>query len=551
MGIFDAELIVGLTGPIDTYYSLLGIDVWFYVLPMIFLDILLIFYLIARLKKESMHATAAIDELDTKMLVSELFFGVGILSFVLSIINSFVQGIVFGMVLMFLTLILLVYNVVKTTNILKSKKHHISKHKLKIEIKKIAHHKVVHKEKKENKKDKKKVEKKQEHKVEKKHENKEEKKKENKLALGEKLKDTKYLIGTSFNLLSVNSTKKPLINMIILTILFTSVLFFGLFTIFVRQLYLWGFILLILALGLFMYRFIFNINQKALQSVLAFSALKNEKVTMPQALSQVKPIRGELFKLALIDFFIVSRRQTNNLLVNIFVSSLKQVWAIASNFLLPVIIIEQKKIKSAAPIFKKIGSNVPQNLVNVFENDFVGKSVSFILIPIYLIVILIGFVISYVLAPSTPQYNFVLGNYVFSTIPLLAIIYFIVTLGMVISTIVGSVKVLYYTTFYMGLAKKRQIDSSLSGKVERYLTFGPKPQIATAAKQAPLEQKDENQVKQSDEPTNQNAQVEDEELKRVLLKLDDLLGNLPQDQIDAFANSEEFELYQKIMERYS
>lgn len=42
----------------------------------------------------------------------------------------------------------------------------------------------------------------------------------------------------------------------------------------------------------------------------------------------------------------------------------------------------------------------------------------------------------------------------------------------------------------------------------------------------------------------------DEDLKKVLKIVDDLLGNLPDDVIDKFAKSEEFKLYEKIMGKY-
>jgi hypothetical protein len=42
----------------------------------------------------------------------------------------------------------------------------------------------------------------------------------------------------------------------------------------------------------------------------------------------------------------------------------------------------------------------------------------------------------------------------------------------------------------------------------------------------------------------------DDDLKKVLKVVDDLLGKLPDDAIDAFAKSDEFKIYQKIMDRY-
>ena len=47
-----------------------------------------------------------------------------------------------------------------------------------------------------------------------------------------------------------------------------------------------------------------------------------------------------------------------------------------------------------------------------------------------------------------------------------------------------------------------------------------------------------------------DAKEFDNDLKKVLRLVDDLLGKLPDDAVDAFAKSDEFKLYQKILDRY-
>jgi len=42
----------------------------------------------------------------------------------------------------------------------------------------------------------------------------------------------------------------------------------------------------------------------------------------------------------------------------------------------------------------------------------------------------------------------------------------------------------------------------------------------------------------------------DEDIIKVLLITDDLLGNLPQDVIDKFTQSEDFKLYEKVISKY-
>jgi hypothetical protein len=43
----------------------------------------------------------------------------------------------------------------------------------------------------------------------------------------------------------------------------------------------------------------------------------------------------------------------------------------------------------------------------------------------------------------------------------------------------------------------------------------------------------------------------DDDIKKILLMTDSLLGELPEDVINKFMQSEEFELYQKVLNKYN
>ena len=50
--------------------------------------------------------------------------------------------------------------------------------------------------------------------------------------------------------------------------------------------------------------------------------------------------------------------------------------------------------------------------------------------------------------------------------------------------------------------------------------------------------------------TKQTPTFVDDDVIKVLLMTDDLLGNLPEDVIDKFAKSEDFKLYEKVISKY-
>ena len=48
----------------------------------------------------------------------------------------------------------------------------------------------------------------------------------------------------------------------------------------------------------------------------------------------------------------------------------------------------------------------------------------------------------------------------------------------------------------------------------------------------------------------QEASVMDEDLKRLLKVLDQMLGQLPEDAIERFSKSDEFALYERILDKF-
>jgi hypothetical protein len=74
-------------------------------------------------------------------------------------------------------------------------------------------------------------------------------------------------------------------------------------------------------------------------------------------------------------------------------------------------------------------------------------------------------------------------------------------------------------------------------------------QLKKKARHGEYDELKENVRLKSDE-TKQTPTFVDDDVIKVLLMTDDLLGDLPEDIIEKFAKSEDFELYEKIISKY-
>ncbi|MBN2599254.1 MAG: hypothetical protein JXA75_01835, partial [Candidatus Thermoplasmatota archaeon] len=72
----------------------------------------------------------------------------------------------------------------------------------------------------------------------------------------------------------------------------------------------------------------------------------------------------------------------------------------------------------------------------------------------------------------------------------------------------------------------------------------------TEPKGFPLLRENKQAEKKHDEPKKETAEELDEDIRKVLVITDYLLGELPEDVLNLFLESKEFELYEKVLNKY-
>ena len=156
-------------------------------------------------------------------------------------------------------------------------------------------------------------------------------------------------------------------------------------------------------------------------------------------------------------------------LVNLFISALAEVWDLLSHYMLPAVVIEQKKLKELLPQLKALRKNVPATLVGVFGIDFVGNVVGSILFPIYVVFLALSVGLGYVLTSVLPDTVWTLFGFSFSWVPVFIVLFILFVVGLIIKLLVESTKVIYFTIFYTALMQPKQIVADLRKDLTNYL----------------------------------------------------------------------------------
>lgn len=276
----------------------------------------------------------------------------------------------------------------------------------------------------------------------------------------ERLKDTSYLIKHSFVVVGKDKDiKKPTIHMavfssIILTLFFASI---GLFVFGIVGL---GILLILLSILLCFINAFYKMRQKADQSWIVYNTIIGKDISYADAHSHTKTQKGKIRLLAFLNIFLSragSGKQQKGIigiLVSIFFAALREVWDLINHYSVPAVVIEQKSIKELIPKFKSLKNNVPATLTGVFALDFVGNAIGGLLfliaLPFLALSVFVGLKFSLFIIPVVIFYLFLLGLIIYSTI-------------------VASIKVIYFTIFYTSINRPSEITKDMQGELTHYL----------------------------------------------------------------------------------
>jgi hypothetical protein len=316
--------------------------------------------------------------------------------------------------------------------------------------------------------------------------------------LGARLRQASYLLKNTFTVVGRDADiVAPLTRMVVYGVAMVTTAFAGLLACLLRS-YAWGALLLGLAALLFVYKFFYYNRRELAQSWLAFETACGHDRSPKEARARVGELGGQVRRLALLDMGaawigMASRRESGGILgalIGLVLKGLTEVWDLANHFLLPAVASDGVTLREGLSRLERVKDSVPETLVGVFGIDVMGRVVATIMAPAYLLLLAVGAGAGLWLGglmPAATQLGPV-GSFfdggvpawlplgpdaMISWLPLLVCLFIGQLGGTILSRVVTSVKVLYFTLFYARLVHAEELAPDLRVQLEGYLRMEP------------------------------------------------------------------------------
>ena len=301
----------------------------------------------------------------------------------------------------------------------------------------------------------------------------------------DRIKDTGYLIRHSFTIIGRDEDiKTPMIKMGIFTTILRIIFFLSLLTILTLQSHqnvgliaLTVFLWLIMVAILIPLRFFYDVRQKGNLCWVVYNTLCGKDISYRDAVGHTKSQKGRLKALGLGELVLDYSRtfkKDSGLLINLFLGFLTEVWDLLSHFMLPSVVIEEKKLKEIAPDLKSLRENVPATLAGVFGLDFAGDAVKQLLAGLSFLLVLLSLAAGWLLSFVTDAGAISLfsGALSISWIPTYITLFLVTLVFGIAGKLVESIKVIYFTVFYTSIKQPQNITEELREDLTHYLTLG-------------------------------------------------------------------------------
>ncbi|MDZ7788977.1 MAG: hypothetical protein U5L08_00495 [Xanthomonadales bacterium] len=306
---------------------------------------------------------------------------------------------------------------------------------------------------------------------------------------GERLKQLGYLLKHTFTIIGRDpGIVRPWVRMTIYGLVLTC-LFFGAITAFIVGANGTGMLLLFASILMFIYRYFFDTRQELRQSWLVSEVLKGEKRSADQAKFRVKELAWTARKIALIDMLVawmMSMARSNGkagALVRLFMKGLEEVWDLLNNYLLPSAAVDGLGIRESVSRMGTLKDNVPETLAGVFGIDIAARAVGAIMAPVYFVLFVGALALGLWVGDAVPAFyagdarelfnnveaGFLPEQMHFSWLPLLIAIWLGKLGSVVLDRLTNSVKVIYFSIFYMRITHTEDIIPEIRGELDSYL----------------------------------------------------------------------------------
>ena len=259
---------------------------------------------------------------------------------------------------------------------------------------------------------------------------------------------------------------KPTYSLLIFSFFVNTLLFAGIILLIEKSPLGIGLIFLWLLMGV--YKHFFFVKKDAIQSTLVYQTIVNGKSDIHQAKESYKAISGKMFFVGLVDYFVSKGTEywnKTNSIMRLLFSIIEEVWDLLKNFMIPVVVIENKSLKEAVEDLKILKWRIPETLVGVLWFDFAGKFLVGALFGIFVIILFVMAGVSYGLPFIVHLTTFTIQWLSFSVSAIIFAFYLMVLIENVVAVLAESVKIVYFTTFYMLIQHPENINPEIAPKL--------------------------------------------------------------------------------------
>lgn len=324
--------------------------------------------------------------------------------------------------------------------------------------------------------------------------------------IGERLGQLAYLLKHTFTIVGRDpGILRPWVRMAIYGMVMATLFFSGIFAIVVGAGGLGGLLIAVSAL-MFLYKFFYYVRQELRQSWLVSEALQGRTRSADEARARVRELRPTYRRIALIDMLVawilsMARKSDKaGALVRLLMRGLQEVWDLVNHYLLPSAAVDGYGIREGVGRMKVLKDNVPETLAGVFGIDIAARAVGTIMAPIYFLLVLGAIALGLWVGDSLPAFyvgdirqmlNDVEADFLpevmhFSWLPLLIALWIGKLGSVVLERVSTSVKVIYFSIFYMRITHIEDIVPEIRGELDRYLRMEAEEVSPVAGQDAPL-----------------------------------------------------------------
>ncbi|MDR9440533.1 MAG: hypothetical protein RI841_13725 [Halomonas sp.] len=308
----------------------------------------------------------------------------------------------------------------------------------------------------------------------------------------ERLEQLGYLLKHTFSLVGRDpGILRPWIRMCLYAAVMVSLFFYSVISIWGNN---GGTLPLLLSLGMFLYKYFYYTRQELRQSWLVTEALQGEKRSAAEAKARVKTLKGSARGIALMDMLLngmlswTLRFGPVGVLLSFVLKGLREVWDLVNHYLLPSVVVDGYGMRESVSRMGRLKESVPETLAGVFGIDVASRAVGTIMFPVYALTLLMGLVIGLWVGDSLPGYS--LGDPLqgsnlagagplpetlpISVLPILVALWFAKLFSVVLERMTTSVKVIYFSIFYMRITHPDDILDDIRDELEAYLRLEAK-----------------------------------------------------------------------------